>query len=251
MGASVRHFVGFLKALGKAPYNWSATAVAATWWRAPRISALVESCVLIDATRRRPAPGGTRSCSAQPHKAGTLEASRWTYEHYSCDPARDQCLDRDEAEDHGIAEEQDRDCKDEGRGFLHTRFLPELLEDKDEFFVRLKGRLMADLLFWGYNDPTAPLLGMKLYDLIAKRQPRTSFRIVNQAATTVFASAPPGSIASSPNSSRGWPWQVMLEKPGPQPPGTTPKTPTWARRSGSMWTASARATSTRARASGS
>ncbi len=43
------------------------------------------------------------------------------------------------------------------------------------------------MLFWGYNDPTAPLdLGMELYDLIAKKQPRTSLHIVNQAGHHSF-----------------------------------------------------------------
>jgi pimeloyl-ACP methyl ester carboxylesterase len=77
--------------------------------------------------------------------------------------------------------------KDEG--FLHTRFLPELLEDKDEFFSKLEkvGMQRPIMLFWGYNDPTAPLdLGMELYDLIAQRQPRTSLHIVNQAGHHSF-----------------------------------------------------------------
>jgi 2-hydroxy-6-oxo-6-(2'-carboxyphenyl)-hexa-2,4-dienoate hydrolase len=74
-------------------------------------------------------------------------------------------------------------------GFLHTRFLPELVEDKDEFFSKLEavGIQRPTMLFWGYNDPTAPLdLGMELYDLIARKQPRASFHIVNQAGHHSF-----------------------------------------------------------------
>jgi hypothetical protein len=42
-------------------------------------------------------------------------------------------------------------------GFLHTRFLPSLVEEKDEFFSKLDtiGMQRPIMLFWGYNDPTA------------------------------------------------------------------------------------------------
>jgi 2-hydroxy-6-oxo-6-(2'-carboxyphenyl)-hexa-2,4-dienoate hydrolase len=74
-------------------------------------------------------------------------------------------------------------------GLYATRFLPDLQEDKEEMFARLEkdGVLRPVLVFWGYNDPTAPLdLGMQLYKLIAKHQPRTSLHIVNQAGHHSF-----------------------------------------------------------------
>ena len=77
--------------------------------------------------------------------------------------------------------------KDEG--LLASRFLPELLEDKQEFFTKLEkvGMQRPIMLFWGYNDPTAPLTdGMELYHLIAQKQLRTSLHIVNQAGHHSF-----------------------------------------------------------------
>jgi pimeloyl-ACP methyl ester carboxylesterase len=59
MAASVRHFVGFLKALDKGPYNVvghsrGGYVVARTTLDYPR---LIESCVLIDSNTASPGPG--------------------------------------------------------------------------------------------------------------------------------------------------------------------------------------------------
>jgi 2-hydroxy-6-oxonona-2,4-dienedioate hydrolase len=193
MAAAVRHFAGFLKALPYAPYNLvghsrGGYVVARTTLDYPR---LVESCVMIDSNTASLRPGRNEIVFAlNPYKAGTLEASRWTYEKYSCTTQHvtnawiDMKQKITELPKNKIAIAK---MKDEG--FLHTRFLPELLEDKDEFFSKLEneGMLRPILLFWGYNDPTAPLdLGMELYELIAKHQPRTSMHIVNQAGHHSF-----------------------------------------------------------------
>jgi 2-hydroxy-6-oxonona-2,4-dienedioate hydrolase len=193
MAASVRHFTGFLKALGKAPYNVvghsrGGYVVARAALDHPR---LIESCVLIDSNTASPGPGRNEIVFAlNPHKPGTLEASRWTYEKYSC--TTQHVTDAWIAMKQKITELPKNKiaiAKMKDEGFLHTRFLPELLEDKDEFFSKLEtvGLQRPVMLFWGYNDPTAPLdLGMELYDLIAKRQPRASFHIVNQAGHHSF-----------------------------------------------------------------
>ena len=193
MGAAVRHMAGFLKALDRGPYNLvghsrGGYVVARVTLDHPR---LVESCVMIDSNTASPGPGRNEIVFAlNPYKAGTLEASRWTYEKYSCTTQHvtnawiDMKQKITELPKNKIAIAK---MKDEG--FLHTRFLPELLEDKEEFFSRLEkdGMLRPIMLFWGYNDPTAPLdLGLELYDLIAKHQPRTSFHIVNQAGHHSF-----------------------------------------------------------------
>jgi 2-hydroxy-6-oxonona-2,4-dienedioate hydrolase len=193
MGAAVSHLAGFLKAVGHAPYNLvghsrGGYVVGRVTLDYPR---LVESCVMIDSNTASPGPGRNEIVFAlNPHKPGTLESSRWTYEKYSC--TTQHVTDAWIAMKQKITvlpknQEAIRKMKEEG--FLHTRFLPELLEDKDEFFVRLEkdGMLRPILLFWGYNDPTAPLdLGLELYDLIAKKQPRTSLHIVNQAGHHSF-----------------------------------------------------------------
>jgi 2-hydroxy-6-oxonona-2,4-dienedioate hydrolase len=193
MAASVRHFAGFLKALGHAPYNLvghsrGGYVVARTTLDFPR---LVESCVLIDSNTASPGPGRNEIVFAlNPHKPGTLESSRYVYEHYSCTTQHvtnawiEMKQKITELPKNKIAIAK---MKDEG--LLHTRFLPELLEDKDEFFAKLErvGMQRPIMLFWGYNDPTAPLdLGLKLYGLIAERQPRASFHIVNQAGHHSF-----------------------------------------------------------------
>jgi pimeloyl-ACP methyl ester carboxylesterase len=191
MAAAVRHMAGFLRAPGYAPYNLvghsrGGYVVARVTMDDPR---LVESCMMIDSNTASPGPGRNEIVFAlNPYKAGTLEASRWTYEKYSCTTQHvtnawiEMKQKITELPKNKIAISK---MKDEG--FLHTRFLPELLEDKEEFFERLKtdGLMRPTLLFWGYNDPTAPLhLGMELYDLLATHQPRTSMHIVNQAAAT-------------------------------------------------------------------
>jgi 2-hydroxy-6-oxonona-2,4-dienedioate hydrolase len=193
MAAAVRHMAGFLKALGAAPYNLvghsrGGYVVARVTLDYPR---LVESCVMIDSNTASPGPGRNEIVFAlNPYKAGTLEASRWTYEKYSC--TTEHVTDEWIAMKQKITvskKNQEAIAKMKDEGLLATRFLPELLEDKEEFFTRLEkdGMLRPIMLFWGYNDPTAPLhLGMELYELIANHQPRTSMHIVNQAGHHSF-----------------------------------------------------------------
>lgn len=193
MAAACRHFAAFLKALGKAPYNVvghsrGGYVVGRTTLDHPR---LIESCVMIDSNTASPGPGRNEIVFAlNPYKAGTLEASRWTYEKYSCTTQHvTNAWIEMKQKITELPKNKDAIRKMKDEGLLHTRFLPELLEDKDDFFSRLEkaGMQRPIMLFWGYNDPTAPLdLGMRLYDLIARHQPRTSFHIVNQAGHHSF-----------------------------------------------------------------
>jgi 2-hydroxy-6-oxo-6-(2'-carboxyphenyl)-hexa-2,4-dienoate hydrolase len=198
MAASVRHFAGFLKALGLGPYNVvghsrGGYVVARVTLDHPE---LVESCVVIDSNSAAPGAGRNEIVFAtNPYKPGTLESSRWGYEKYS--------YKTDHVTDAWIAMKQKitdtpknkaaiAKMKDEG--LLHTRFLPDLMQDKDEFFMRLEteGMKRPILLVWGYNDPTAPLaLGLRLYDLIAKRQLRTRLHILNEAGHHSFRERAP------------------------------------------------------------
>ena len=152
---------------------------------------LVESCVLIDSNTASPGPGRNEIVFAlNPHKPGTLESSRFVYEKYS--HTTEHVTDAWIAMKQKITElpkNREAIAKMKDEGLLATRFLPELLEDKDEFFSKLErvGMQRPILLFWGFNDPTAPLeQGLELYSLIARRQPRTSFHIVNQAGHHSF-----------------------------------------------------------------
>jgi 2-hydroxy-6-oxonona-2,4-dienedioate hydrolase len=193
MGAAVRHFVGFLKALGGGPFNVMGHSrggyvVARTTLDYPR---LIESCTLIDSNTASPGPGRNELVFAlNPYKPGTLESSRWVYEKYSCTTQHvtDAWIElKQKITD--LPKNKTAIAKMKDEGLLATRFLPELLEDKDEFFSKLKqiGMQRPIMLFWGFNDPTAPLTdGMELYDIIAAKQPRTSMHIVNQAGHHSF-----------------------------------------------------------------
>ena len=76
---------------------------------------------------------------------------------------------------------------------MASRFLPGLLEDKDEFFMRIEadGFRRPILLVWAWNDPTAPIdLGMKFYDVIAQKTARLSMHILNEAGHFSFRERP-------------------------------------------------------------
>jgi hypothetical protein len=94
-----------------------------------------------------------------PYKAGTLEASRWTYERYSCTTQHvtDAWIEMKQTITE-LPKNKVAIAKMKDEGFLHTRFLPSLVEEKDEFFSKLItiGIQRPIMLFWGYNDPTAP-----------------------------------------------------------------------------------------------
>jgi pimeloyl-ACP methyl ester carboxylesterase len=80
-----------------------------------------------------------------------------------------------------------------GRGQLASRFLPQLLEDKDEFFMRIAqdGFRRPILLMWAWNDPTAPPdLGMKLFDVIARKTARLKLHILNEGGHFSFRERP-------------------------------------------------------------
>lgn len=193
MAASCAHFEGFLKALGRPSYHVvghsrGGYVACRTTLDHPR---LVASCVLIDSGSAAPGPArGEIVFALNPHKPGTVDASRYVYEHYSWGRehvteawlAMKQKITQSPKNKQAIAK-----MKDEG--LLHSQFLPGLLADREEMFMRLErdGLQRPVLLFWGYNDPTAPLTqGLRLYSLIAKKQPRTSLHVVNHAGHHSF-----------------------------------------------------------------
>lgn len=193
MAASCAHFAGFLGALGRPSYHLvghsrGGYVAARTTLDHPR---LVASCVLIDSGTAAPGPGrGEIVFALNPHKPGTIEASRYVYEHYS--------WGKEHVSDAWIAMKQKITVAPKNRqaiakmkdeGLLHAQFLPALLEDREQMFLRLErdGLQRPVLLFWGYNDPTAPLSqGIRLYELLAARQPRTTLHVVNHAGHHSF-----------------------------------------------------------------
>ena len=193
MEGSVRHATRFLELLGKGPYNLVGHSRGA--YVAARIALdtprLVNACVIVDSNSAAPSPGRNDILFCNnPFPPGTLESSRWVYETYSYKP--------DHISDALLAMKQkitvsDRNkkaiAKMHGEGLMARHFLPGLVNDKDDFFRRIAddGFRRPILLFWGYNDPTAPLdLGLELFELIARKQPRTSLHVVNEAGHFSF-----------------------------------------------------------------
>lgn len=197
MAASVSHFAGFLKALGRPAYHVvghsrGGYVACRTTLDHPR---LVASCVLVDSGTAAPGPGrGEIVFALNPHKAGTLESSRYVYEHYSW--GKEHVTDAWLRMKQKITESPRNKqaigkMKDEG--LLHAQFLPALLEDREEMFMRLQrdGLQRPVLLFWGYNDPTAPLAqGIRLHALLASKQPRTFLHVANHAGHHSFRERP-------------------------------------------------------------
>jgi 2-hydroxy-6-oxonona-2,4-dienedioate hydrolase len=193
MAASVLHVAAFMRAHGRAPYH--VVGHSRGGYVAARLALdhpkLVTSCVIIDSNTAAPGQGRNEIVFAlNPYQAGTLEASRWVYENYS--HKTDHVTDGWIAMKQKITESSKnkqaiKKMKDEG--LLHTLFLPNLVADREEFFAKLEkdGILRPVLIFWGYNDPTATLdQGVRLYELIAKKQPHTQMHIVNQAGHHSF-----------------------------------------------------------------
>jgi 2-hydroxy-6-oxo-6-(2'-carboxyphenyl)-hexa-2,4-dienoate hydrolase len=193
MRASCRHFAGFLKALGKTSYHVvghsrGGYVACRTTLDHPR---LVASCIIIDSGTA--APGVSRNeivFALNPHKPGTLESSRYVYEHYSWgkEHVTEQWLDMKQKIT-VLPKNKQAIAKMKDEGLLHSQFLPELLVDREEMFMLLErdGLRRPVLLFWGYNDPAAPLSqGIRLYSMLAKRQPRTFMHIVNHSGHHSF-----------------------------------------------------------------
>lgn len=197
MAASVAHVTRFLDLLGQGPYELvghsrGGYVAARVTLDTPR---LVNSCVIIDSNTAAPATGRNDVVfCTNPHKPGTLEASRWVYENYSykSDHISDAWLEMKQK----ITESERNKAAIammQGRGQLASRFLPQLLEDKDEFFMRIAedGFRRPILLMWAWNDPTAPPdLGMKLFDVIARRTARLSMHILNEGGHFSFRERP-------------------------------------------------------------
>ncbi len=193
MTASVRHLAGFLKALGDGPYTLvghsrGGYCVARVTLDHPR---LIESCVIIDSNTAAPGAGRNEIVFAcNPHKPGTIEASRYVYEGYSY--KTDHVTDAWVAMKQKITEapkNREAVAKMKDEGLLATVFAPELVADREAFFTRIEtgGFVRPVLLFWGYNDPTAPIdMGLRLFDLIARHHPRTTMHIVNEAGHHSF-----------------------------------------------------------------
>ena len=197
MAASVRHVTRFLALLGKGPYHLVGHSRGG--YVAARIALdtprLVSSCVIVDSNTAAPGTGRNDVVfCTNPYVPGTPWSSRWVYEQYSFRP--DHVTDAWLAMKQKIADfpkNKAAIAKMHAEGLMASRFLPELLDDKDEFFMRIKadGFRRPIMLLWAWNDPTAPIdLGMKLYDAIAEKTARLSMHILNEGGHFSFRERP-------------------------------------------------------------
>ena len=193
MAASVRHTTGFLRALAAGPCHLVGHSRGA--YVAARITlenpGLVASCILVDTATGAPGQGRNDILfAANPHAPGTIDSARFVYEKYSHAPAAvtpEWLAMKQELSDLPKNREAARKMRDEG--LLAARFLPDLVDDRDDLFARIAkdGLRRPVLLVWGYNDPTAPLdLGFNLFNLVASKQKRTSLHVLNKAGHFSF-----------------------------------------------------------------
>ena len=197
MAASVRHVTRFLALLGKGPYNLVGHSRGG--YVAARIALdtprLVNSCVIVDSNSAAPGTGRNDVVfCTNPYVPGTIWSSRWVYEQYSF--RSDHVTDAWLAMKQKITESPKNKAaidKMHAEGQMASRFLPGLLDDKDEFFMRIKadGLRRPIMLLWAWNDPTAPIdLGMKLYEVIAEKTARLSMHILNEGGHFSFRERP-------------------------------------------------------------
>ncbi len=196
MAGAVSHATSFLRALGAGPYNLVGHSRGGYIAGAITLAnpELVNACAIIDSASAGPGEGRNDIVfCTNPHPPGTLEASRFVYEGYSCTfdhITSDWLAMKQKITDLPKNREMIERMND---NLLASRFLPDFVEDRDRFFERIAsdGFRRPVLLVWGYDDPTAPLqMGLDLFDAIAKNQPRTSFHVLNKAGHFSFRERP-------------------------------------------------------------
>jgi len=147
---------------------------------------LVATCTIIDSNSGAPGIGLNEIVLANPPgEPRSAETQRWIAEHYSYSPAHvsDDWIN-------AMVEIAERPAYIEAwtkmavEGLRTTRFMPGLARDKMDMFAWLRdtGINRPTQLIWGYNDPTAPVdMGRALFDLIAARERRAQFSVINEA----------------------------------------------------------------------
>jgi pimeloyl-ACP methyl ester carboxylesterase len=196
MAGTVRHTTAFLKALNLGRCNLVGHSCGGYIAGAIALAepALVNACVIVDSASAAPGEGRNSAVFAtNPHAPGSLESSRFVYERYSRNTAH--------VTDEWLAMKQKITDLPKNREMiarmnsklLAARFLPDFVGDRDRFFIQINsdGFRRPVMIVWGYNDPTAPLdMGLALFDIIAKMQPRTCMHVVNEAGHFSFREQP-------------------------------------------------------------
>lgn len=194
MGATVRHACATMDALGL-----SNAHVAGRGYLTCRMTMerpdLVATCTIIDSNSGAPGIGLNEIVLANPPGISrSAECQRWVAEHYSYSPAHvtDEWVDAMVEIAHLPSYEAGWKKMAAG-GLRTTKFMPGLARDKMDMFawIRDHGMGRPTQLIWGYNDPTAPVdMGRALFDLIAARERRAQFTILNQSGHFTYREHP-------------------------------------------------------------
>lgn len=197
MAASVRHATALLRQLNLGAAHLVGHSRGA--YVASRIALdapeLVASAILVDTASAAPGEGRNDVVFAcNPHEPGTLESSGYVYENYSYRRAivTDEWLAMKQVIT-DLQKNRQASRKMHDDGLLAAQFLPGLVDDRDEMFRRIDadGFRRPVLLAWGYNDPTAPVpMGLRYYDLIARKTARVSMHIFNEAGHFSYRERP-------------------------------------------------------------
>jgi pimeloyl-ACP methyl ester carboxylesterase len=197
MAGQVTHMANFMRALPFGPFHLVGHSRGG--YVACRLTLefpeLVSSCVIVDSNTCAPGIGRNEIVFAcNPFPAGSREASGWILSGYSHrdDHVNDAWLD---ATEKILAQEKYQLAvrKMNLDGLAETVFSPTLCSDRDELFMRLEHEalLRPVLLVWGFNDPTATVdQGYRLFDLIARHQPRCQMHLLNEAGHFSFREQP-------------------------------------------------------------
>jgi pimeloyl-ACP methyl ester carboxylesterase len=132
--------------------------------------------------------------ATNPHERGSEGAVRYNYEARSVDKAhitpafmkRQLAFLADEKHQQAIA-------KMGTQGLRAAQFGPKLLADRLDMLDRVTLRPVQRplMVYWGYNDPVAPIeMGLKLYDMLAKHQFRSQMHMVNKTGQFSFREQP-------------------------------------------------------------
>jgi pimeloyl-ACP methyl ester carboxylesterase len=156
---------------------------------------LVKSCIIVDSGTLSPGPSKTEMVMAKaPEPRLSRESQRWVFEKYSYSTKHitEEWLDA-ATQIAMLPKYQEAVKKMETEGLKRTRFLPQLVLEKEETLGWImQGRLKTPtLLIWGYNDPTASLKrGQTLFELIADSALIAEMHIINRAGHFCYREQP-------------------------------------------------------------
>jgi pimeloyl-ACP methyl ester carboxylesterase len=197
MQAVVRHAAAFLRAMNLPPVHLvghSRGGYAATRLALDHPS-LVRSLTIVNSGTLGPGVGTNEVVlSRPPHPRGSRECVRWVYENYSYSKAAvtDDWVDA-VLQTLASPKYQESVQKMEVERLGARLFLPQLAREKRETLQWLgEGRLQRPVqVIWGFDDRTAVIeRGMELFQLLARREPRAQFHVINQAGHFPFREHP-------------------------------------------------------------